>query len=185
MMARKTLSSWFIDTASLVTKNTFLGCRSPWLDPVVLPRRPRSDPATSTSVDASSSTLAELSGASEHAGVASEGGAGSAAAGDGAFRGRTRAHRRRQQRRQVRGRGTAASPSQKEAASLSSTPRGAPPLRCLVRLRRGGGGAQSAWPGAEGLPGAQQAGRPSGPAGLGSPKGSGPGGGTASTKVSL
>ncbi|CAK0838974.1 unnamed protein product [Prorocentrum cordatum] len=168
----------------LVTKNTFLDCRSPWLDPVVLPRRPSSDPAASTSsVDASSSSLAELSGASEHTDMASEGGASSAAAGEGAFRRRTRAQRRRQQRRHLKDRCTASNPSQEEEASASS-PRGAPPPSCLVRRRRDGGGA-------EGLPGAQQdhlvskAGRQSGPAGDGSPKGSGPAVGTASTKVSL
>lgn len=33
----------------LSTKNTFLDCASPWLDPLELPRRPTSDPTSSTS----------------------------------------------------------------------------------------------------------------------------------------
>ncbi|CAK0857926.1 unnamed protein product, partial [Prorocentrum cordatum] len=52
MMERKTLSSWFIDTASLTTKNTFLDCESPWTEPVELPRRPSSDPGASNGTSA-------------------------------------------------------------------------------------------------------------------------------------
>ncbi|CAK0896235.1 unnamed protein product [Prorocentrum cordatum] len=160
----------------LVTKNTFLDCRSPWMDPVVLPRRPSSDPATSTtSVDASSSGLGELSGASEH----TDSGAGGATAGEGAFRRRTRAQRRRQQRKQIKERGTASNPSQEEEASASSSPRGAPPLS---KLLPDGGGAE---PGAQPTRLIRKTGHRGGPAALGSPGGSGPGGGTASTKISL
>ncbi|CAK0824770.1 unnamed protein product, partial [Prorocentrum cordatum] len=32
----------------LTTKNTFLDCQSPWMEPVVLPQRPSSDPGAST-----------------------------------------------------------------------------------------------------------------------------------------
>mmetsp|Transcript_65555 Transcript_65555/g.175322 ORF Transcript_65555/g.175322 Transcript_65555/m.175322 type:complete len:159 (-) Transcript_65555:7-483(-) len=150
----------------LVTKNTFLDCRSPWMDPVVLPRRPSSDPATSTA-------------SSEHTDMASEGGASSAAAGEGAFRRRTRAQRRRQQRKQIKERGTASNPSQEEEASASSSPRGAPPLS---KLLPDGGGAE---PGAQPTRLIRKTGHRSGPAALGSLGGSGPGGGTASTKISL
>ncbi|CAK0796200.1 unnamed protein product [Prorocentrum cordatum] len=40
----------------LTTKNTFLDCRSPWLDPVVLPPKPSSDPTDRSSNSSSIST---------------------------------------------------------------------------------------------------------------------------------
>ncbi|CAK0823915.1 unnamed protein product [Prorocentrum cordatum] len=104
----------------LTTKNTFLACRSPWTEDVVLPRRPTSDPTSSSTASVAETewTQRDTSSCDKPSSVATRSAAGhcpspalagtaesSRAAGqaeDEPLKPRTRAQRRRQQRKLAR-----------------------------------------------------------------------------------